>query len=196
MDIQQFLKFTEILNIFKRTHRVVKAHDKDRLENDAEHSHQLAVLAMYVISVKKLPLNLEKIISYALVHDLVEIYAGDTDAFGTEEDKATKHKREKEAQEKLKQEFPEFNELHKLIESYEEKADPESRFLSSLDKVLPVVNIYLGQRDWYHRRDISFDELVTNKREKTKIDETCHELWSQIEQLLENEKDELFPKKL
>lgn len=192
MDIQQFLKFTEILNVFKRTHRVVKAHDGDRLENDAEHSHQLAVLAMYVISVKKLPLNLEKVISYALVHDLVEIYAGDTDAFGTEEDKLTKHKRETEAQEKLKQEFPEFEELHKLIQEYEEKNDPESRFLSSLDKVLPVVNIYLGDRGWYHHRDMSFDELVGNKREKTKIDETGHELWNQIEKLLENEKNELF----
>lgn len=195
MDIQQFLKFTEILNVFKRTHRVVKAHDGNRLENDAEHSHQLAVLAMYIISVRKLPLDVTKVISYALVHDLVEVYAGDTDAFGTTDTKDSKHEREQLAQTRLKNEFPEFKELHDLIGAYESKSDAESRFVSSLDKVLPVVNIYIGERDWYIKRNISFNELVENKREKTKIDETGHELWNEIEQLLTHEKDQLFPKK-
>lgn len=195
MDIHQFLKFTEILNVFKRTHRVVKAHDGDRFENDAEHSHQLAMLAMYIISVKKLPLDITKIISYALVHDLVEVYAGDTDAFGQEADKASKHERERKAQERLKSEFPEFEDLHTLIDSYEKKNDPESRFLSALDKVLPVATIYLGERDWYIKRDVSFEELAENKREKTKIDDTCHELWNQLEGLLIAEKEQLFPKK-
>lgn len=195
MDIHSFLRFTDILNVFKRTHRSVKALDGDRWENDAEHSHQLAVLAMYIVSVKKLPLNMEKILSYALIHDMVEIYAGDTDAFGTDRDKASKHEREQKAQERLKIEFPEFEELHTLIDSYEKKDDPESRFLSALDKVLPVANIYLGERDWYHRRNVSFDELVENKREKTSIDDTVKEIWNELEKMLIAEKDILFPLK-
>lgn len=72
-----------------------------KIENDTEHSYQLAMVAWFLIEQDKLKLNKEKCFMYALSHDLVEIYAGDTFAFDKKHN-LSKQKREKGALTKIK----------------------------------------------------------------------------------------------
>jgi putative hydrolase of HD superfamily len=81
MTIKNILNFVDFTIKFNQLKRTIFATGEDRLENDSEHSFQLAMVSWYIISTKRLKYNIDKVIQYALVHDLVEIYAGDTFLF-------------------------------------------------------------------------------------------------------------------
>ncbi len=100
------LKLTTELATINRT----TGYRKDHFENDSEHSYQLALAAWSVNEQYNLGLNTEMILKLALVHDLVEVYAGDTDAHDKEK---TLSKKENEAKafEKLKSEYADFKEM-------------------------------------------------------------------------------------
>src|SRR5690606_11130585 len=74
--------------------------DGSRKENDAEHSWHISVMAMILHEYSNLPIDLCKVIKMLLVHDLVEIYAGDTFCYDKESN-ASKEARELEAADKL-----------------------------------------------------------------------------------------------
>ncbi len=78
MNIHSILDFTKLLNKFRAVKRIVFTVGEGEPENDAEHSYQLAMLSWYIISAENLKLDKNLVIKYALVHDLVEVYAGDT----------------------------------------------------------------------------------------------------------------------
>ena len=100
------------------------------------------------------------------MHDLVEVYAGDTPAVqkGYEEAKRTKQEREEKAALRLRKEFGEFPELHDLIDAYELRSDEESKFIYALDKIIPVMNIYLDEGHSWKIHDISLDDIIENKK--------------------------------
>jgi putative hydrolase of HD superfamily len=164
---------------------------EDRRENDSEHSFQLAMVGWYIISTKKLKYNIDKVIKYALVHDLVEIYAGDNFFYSDEASKKLQHEKEQEAIKKIAKNFKEFKELPKIIIDYENRKDPESKFVYALDKILPVMNIYLDNgRGWREHR-IKFEMLVENKK-KVVINEDVREIWEELVKVVEERKGELF----
>src|SRR6185369_777116 len=74
--------------------RLVTMPESERLENNAEHSFHLSLLAWYIVKKHRLKLDMAKVLSYCIVHDLVEIYAGDTFVF---DDKRVTDKVEREA---------------------------------------------------------------------------------------------------
>lgn len=156
--------FFDLLCEYQRIERVVHVPGQNRRENNVEHSYVLAMLAWYILSRDKLSLDLNRVIQYALVHDLVEVYAGDTNLFDMEARK-TKHKREMHARCKLIDTFPEFPDLHKTIERYERQDDPEARFVKALDKIHPMLVTYVdGGRTW-REEGITIDMIVTMKQE-------------------------------
>ena len=75
MSLQEILSFSAFLNKFREVERSMWFSYDRRKENDAEHSWQLSMLAWYVISQKKLPLSLEKVLQYCLIHYIPGIYA-------------------------------------------------------------------------------------------------------------------------
>jgi putative hydrolases of HD superfamily len=87
-------------------------------------------------------LDIEKILKYALSHDIVELHAGDTYVFDTAA-VATKEQREYDASEQLKLEWPDFPELTDYADGYAKKLDPEARFVYAIDKLLPIIMIEL-----------------------------------------------------
>ena len=167
--------------------------NKDRDENDAEHSFSLAMLGWYINNTEKLGLDLEKILKYALVHDLVEVYAGDT--FFYQKDQkviAEKHGREEKAAVQLKDEYSEFPEIHYLIAEYEKREDKESRFIYALDKVEPLLSVYLdGGRSW-KRDKITLEMIKTMKKEKVAVDPTIERLFNEVVERLALEEKKLF----
>ena len=98
INLKNIIKFVNLLNKFRQVERVIHSNGKDRMENDVEHSYQLAMLSWYIISTNNLDLNLDLILKYSLVHDLVEVYAGDTYVY-TED---AEHKNTKEGEGKYR----------------------------------------------------------------------------------------------
>ncbi len=139
------------------------------------------MLAWYVNDSYKLNLDEKKLFTYALAHDLVEVYAGDVHFFDqTEEVSKAKHAREVEAAARIRKEFPEFNELHEAIERYERKEDKEAKFIYALDKIEPVLSIYRdGGRTW-KKNKVTLEMLTTNKFPKILIDSTVKALFDEL----------------
>ena len=193
LPLQKIFEFSGLLNKFRLEKRVVRVNGEDRSENDVEHSYQLAMLAWFLVDAKKLDLNKDLVISYALVHDLVEVYAGDTYIYTDDiKHKESKDEREKDAAKQIAAEFPEFSELHKLMEKYEHRGDAESRFVYALDKIQPIINIYLdGGYNWRERK-VTLSMLVENKREKVKLSPEVEKIYDELFALLKDREGELF----
>ena len=108
VSLEPLIKFIDFTHQLQQVQRVVLIKNKDVCENDQEHMYQLAMVAWYLAEEQKLSLDKNKIIAYALVHDVVEGYAGDTFFYHrTAAETIDKAKREADAIEKLKIEFPE-----------------------------------------------------------------------------------------
>jgi putative hydrolase of HD superfamily len=150
------LDFMKFLREFQMVKRAVDI--EDRYENDAEHSYQLAMLGWWIDQKLQLGLDHERLLKYALVHDLVEVYAGDLNPLtASAEEWQQKPAKEAAAAEQIQKRFQEFGQLHDTILSYAAKADKESRILYVVDKVLPLMNLYITDKhhDWYRSRDIT-----------------------------------------
>ncbi len=139
---------------------------KGHLENDAEHSFQLAIVCWSANHQYNLKLNDEKILKYALVHDLVELYAGDTDAFGDKNKIASKKDNEKKALDMFKKNNSQYKELLSIIYEYEQKEKTEAQLVYMLDKFIPDINLCNGNSDYYRDRKIDiykWKEWMGNK---------------------------------
>jgi len=112
----------------------------DRYENDAEHSFLLATLGCAIAQHVDTTLDLGKVSQYALVHDLVEVYAGDTTIWASAEAHASKVECEEEALQHIEQRFgSQFPWMEQTIKAYERFDEPESCFVYALDKIIPYV---------------------------------------------------------
>lgn len=191
--LEKLLGFAKMLNVLQAVERVIRVKDQDRWENDMEHSYHLAMLAWYIIDSQKLSLDREKVFCYALAHDLVEVYAGDTYLYS--EDKgflASKPERERLAAERLMTEFPEVPEMHVAIRGYVEKNDPESRFVYALDKIEPLVKLYLdGGRTW-KEKGVTLEMAYESKKDKVALSPEIKAYFEEFMELLRKEEKKLF----
>lgn len=190
-DIKRVAEFMRLLHAFQSVERVILAPDLARKENDAEHSYSLAMLCWYLNDTLELNLNKGAILEYALVHDFVEVYAGDTFVFD-EEGKKTKKRREEEARLRIADEFPEFKELHKTIERYESGEDAEAVFVHAVDKLIPMITNYLQEGHSWKELNIRRENLYALKRESIKDKGSVHELLEQLIEEIELHWDKFF----
>ena len=166
----------------------------ERMENDAEHSYQLAFVGWQLNDMLQLWLDSNLIMQYALTHDLVEIYAWDTYAMWTVWDPTTKAEREHEAFLRLQNEYSSFSSFIETLEKYELRTDEESRFVYALDKLLPAVNIYLnGWRDW-KRKNITLADTKAYKDKKIAVHPEIAKLYNELNERLEAHYDMYFDK--
>lgn len=194
-NIVKLIQFTGKYQLVTRDIDVV---DGSRKENDAEHSHQLAVVAWYISDFYQLPYSRELILQYAIVHDMVEIYAGDTSAFHSHEsEQLTKHEREHRAALQIKKELPFFGNLHQTIEQYERKSDNESLFVYIIDKILPDTNVILSGENYYRKNMIGYDvwtRWATDKKAKISYSrEIDNGVFLQFEEFIRSHREMLFP---
>ncbi|MDB4984089.1 MAG: metal dependent phosphohydrolase, putative hydrolase of superfamily [Patescibacteria group bacterium] len=194
MNLDPLLNFIKFTHLFQQVKRSIYATGEDRLENDAEHSYQMALVAWYLVETEKLDLDMKKVFEYCLAHDLVEAYAGDTPNFGAgSEDKSTKHEREEHAKNAMRTNIPEFGTLHDLIDEYELQDNAESRFVYALDKVIAPLNIYADNGRSWHRNGVTLSAFIANKRPRLQIDPTILEIFDKL--VLEiTPQEHLFPK--
>lgn len=191
--LNKLISFVKLLNALQKVERVVRVQGSERWENDQEHSYSLAMLAWYILDTGKFPLDREKVLCYALAHDLVEVYAGDTYVYSEDKELlASKPERERLAAERLVAEFPEVPEMHMAIRGYVTRGDAESRFVYALDKIEPLLKMYLdGGRTW-QEKGISLDMLYQNKKDKVALSPEIQPYFDELMTLLQTEEKRLF----
>lgn len=185
-DIEKLLDFILFTNKVQKVVRSLYVTGEDRLENDAEHSFQVALVAWYIANSNNLNLDIGKILKYSLVHDLVEVYAGDT--FAHTKDKALKESkaaREKAALDKIISEFPEFSDIYSLIDDYENRIDDESKLVYAVDKVMPPMNIYNDKGRSWRKHKVTLDMIKNEKKEKVKVSKDIESYWNKFLEKLE-----------
>ncbi len=138
-DQKQTLKFIKLADQMKFVERKIIL-QKNKRENNAEHSYHLAMMVWLFSSFFEKKINLEKALKMALMHDLVEIYSGDVFAYDHEARK-TKAQKEKAAAKKLFTQLPKKlkTELENLWNEYEENTTSVSKFVQAMDKIHPLI---------------------------------------------------------
>ena len=136
---QQFAFIQEIdkqKSVFRQTYLA----DGSRKENDAEHCWHMAVMAILMAEYANEEIDLLHTLSIILVHDLVEIYAGDTYAYDTEGN-ASKREREVAAADRLFALLPDDqrDKFRGLWDEYEEGVTPEAKYAASMDRIQPLM---------------------------------------------------------
>jgi 5'-deoxynucleotidase YfbR-like HD superfamily hydrolase len=129
-----------------------------RYENDAEHSWSVALMASALAPQVDASLDVGKVCQFATVHDLVEVYAGDTSNFADASKKATKDQREEDALRRLRTELTHLPWITETIEAYEAQNSPEARFVKSVDKIIPLLFDYIEEGLFYKENKITLEE--------------------------------------
>ena len=132
----------------------------------------LGILAGSIASKLYPDLDMGLVMQFALVHDLVEVHAGDTDTIVNTSVESMKQKSEREEQalEKIKLSFgKDFGWIHNTIEKYESLDTKEARFVKMLDKILPKLTVILSNAASFNNRGISksqFQSVVDSQKDK------------------------------
>ncbi len=180
-QIDFIVEVDKLKNIYRQTLLM----DGSRNENDAEHSWHLALMAMVLkeYSPQK-DLDISKVLKMLLVHDLVEIYAGDTFCYDVKGnlDKAS---RELAAADKLYSMLPpdQGKDMRALWDEFEERKTPEALFASSLDRLQPLICNYLTEGHTWVKYGIKSSKVM----ERTlPIQEGAPGLWDLVEEMMED----------
>lgn len=148
--LDNLFQFSREIDKSKFVDRKTYLSDGKRRENDAEHSWHMAVMALLFCEYANEEIDLLKVISMILIHDIVEIDAGDTFAYDVEGLK-TQHKREEIALNRIFSILPKDKEkeLKALFLEFEEEKTIESKFAHAMDNIQPVMlNAYNNGKGW------------------------------------------------
>ena len=152
-------------NVFRQTH--LSGHGRN--ENDAEHAWHMAIMAYLLREYANEPVDIARVMLMCLIHDVVEIEAGDTYAYDTESLKTQKI-REEAAKEKIFSLLPpdQKAELISLFDEFEAGETPESKYAHAMDNLQPLIlNHSNGGSDWTEHGVTA--RQVYGRQSKTKL---------------------------
>ena len=118
--------------------------DGSHYENDAEHSWHLAMMAIAFERYAARPVNMERVLKMTLVHDLVEIDAGDAFAYDAAAN-LDKEERERRAADRIFAMIPEGAELRALWEEFDKGETADAAFATALDRLQPLISNHLNE---------------------------------------------------
>jgi putative hydrolase of HD superfamily len=145
-QIRFVIEIDKLKHVLRRTYLL----DQSRRENDAEHSWHLAVMTILLHEYAETPVDLLRVLKMVLIHDIVEIDAGDA-ALYDEAGNADKAERELAAADRLFSLLPrdQAEEIRDLWQEFEARITPEARFARALDRVQPILhNYHTGGTTW------------------------------------------------
>ena len=178
--ISFILETDKLKNIYRQTYVT----GEDRTENDAEHSFHLALMTSMMSQYSNEPIDVLKTMKMVLVHDVVEIDAGDTYCYDAEASK-TKEDRELVAAERLFGILPESigSEFRELWNEFERRDTPESRFAAVMDRVQPLLlNVATNGRAW-KEHGIYIDQV---RKRIAPVKDGSVVLWQYLTDLIED----------
>lgn len=154
--------------------------DANRKENDAEHAWHMAIMTILLSGYSNEKIDVLKTVTMLLIHDIVEIDAGDTYAYD-EEGKKTQRQREVKASERIFGLLPEGQKIYfqALWEEFEACETPEARFARTMDNIQPVMlNAATDGKAW-EEHGVYLDQILNRNRNTAKGSET---LWDYVRQ--------------
>lgn len=182
-DFQKQIEFILELDKIKHIGRQTYLCDGSRKENDAEHSWHLALMCFVLADYANEPIDVLKTMKMVLLHDVIEIDAGDTYAYDAEGNKS-KRDRELKAADRIFGLLPDeqAKEYRGLWDEFEEMETAEAKFANMLDKVQPLLlNHTSGGRSWEEHGVKVSQVLKRNER----VHEGSEEIWAYAKELIE-----------
>ena len=164
-------------NIFRQTH--LSGHGRN--ENDAEHAWHMAIMAYLLREYSNEPVDITRVMLMCLIHDVVEIDAGDTYAYDAEGLK-TQKAREEAAKERIYSLLPEDQkkELAAVFDEFEESKTPESKFAHAMDNLQPLMlNNSNDGGDW-REHGVSAKQVYGRQDRTKEGSEKLYEITEQI----------------
>ena len=191
-ELQQQIDFILEIDKLKKINRRTYLLDESRTENTAEHSWHIAVAAMLLAPAHR-EIDVFHVVKMLLVHDIVEIDAGDTFLYD-EAATAAKQDREKEAADRLFNILPanQAKEFRALWDEFEERVTPEAKFARGLDRFMPLMHNYFTQGSTWREHGVTVDEVYKYNRI---ISDASSELWEEAQSLIESAVEKGYLKK-
>jgi putative hydrolase of HD superfamily len=155
-----------------------------RAENDAEHSWHLCLCAIVLAEhAKEKNVDILRVLKMVIIHDLVEIDAGDTFAYDTAR-MVGQHDREAVAATRIFGMLPEdqSREFRALWDEFEERKTPESKFASSLDRFQPMLLNVRTQGHAWNKHGVTRDRVIARNKH---VAEGAPAVWTYAERMLE-----------
>lgn len=158
--LEQQISFILEIDKLKHIYRQNLVVDGSRRENDVEHSWHLAIMAVLLQEYAAEPIDVNKVLRMVLLHDLVEIDAGDTFCYDAQAG-LDKEERETKAAERLYSLLPsdQAQELLKLWQEFEAKKTPEAKFAACLDRLQPLLNNYHTEGGTWRMHDVASSQV-------------------------------------
>ena len=181
--LQQQLAFTNELEKLKATHRNNRTLDAYRFENSAEHSWQGALMALVFREYIPEEVNLEKVMSMLLIHDLGEIYAGDTFIFD-DVGKSDSYDRELESLKISLGKLPldQQDSFLELWQEFETGISIEAKYARVLDALVPLLNHLEVAQPHDNPHGLTKSQVIAKK---SFIQETSESLWKLAQEVID-----------
>jgi putative hydrolase of HD superfamily len=178
-QIEFIVEVGRLKHIMRRTFTI----HSDRNENDAEHSWHLGIMALILCEYAGDGMDVLRAVKMVLVHDLVEIDAGDTYCY-SDYDPAEKLGREQEAAERVFGLLPEdqAGEVMELWQEFERGDTPEARFANALDRLQPLLLNYLTRGKAWQKHGVRSPQVMERA---APIGETSTALWDYARDLID-----------
>ncbi|MGO8749101.1 MAG: HD domain-containing protein [Thermoguttaceae bacterium] len=183
--LDQQMEFLVEIDKLKQVFRRTWLTDKSRRENDAEHSWHLAVMVVMLREYAASPnLDMLRTAKMVLIHDLVEIDAGDT-FFYDQAGQSDKGAREQKAADRIFSLLPpdQAAEIRDLWEEFERRTTPEARYAAALDRLQPILHNYHTQGKAWQEHGVTSAMVLARNRH---IAEGSPALWDYLLGLLED----------
>ncbi|MYM60437.1 HD domain-containing protein [Vibrio sp. OCN044] len=178
-QLSLIMELDQLKSVLRRA-RVKSAND--RLENSAEHSWHVALMAILMQEHANEPVDIARVVKMLLLHDIVEIDAGDTFAYDTQAIESQKGK-ELAAAKRLFNMLPEDQSeaLLSLWCEFEDAKSADAKFAKALDRLIPMLlNYHNGGKGWLEHQVTSAQALTANR----KIESGSQALWEQAKKII------------
>lgn len=164
-------------NIFRQTH--LSGHGRN--ENDAEHAWHMAIMAYLLQEYSNEKIDVARVMLMCLIHDVVEIDAGDTYAYDAEGLK-TQKAREEAAKERLYSILPEDQkaDLVAIFDEFEERKTPEAKFARALDNLQPLLLNHSNDGGDWKNHDVTAEQVYGRQSRTREGSEKLFEVTDQI----------------
>ena len=179
-QIEFIVEVDKLKNVLRRTILM----DRSRRENSAEHSWHIALTVLILSEYAKDPdVDLFRVMKILLVHDLIEIDAGDTYCYD-DQGRKDQTRREKIAADRIFNLLPadQTRTLRELWDEFEERKTPESRFANALDRLMPFLHNYVTEGQIWRENNIKSAQV---KSRMQPVDDGAPILWNYVCSLMD-----------
>ena len=180
-QIEFILEVDKLKNVLRKTILM----DRSRRENSAEHSWHIALTVLILSEYAKDPdVDLFRVMKILLVHDLIEIDAGDTYCYD-DQGRKDQARREKNAADRIFNLLPadQARTLRELWDEFEGRETPESRFANALDRLQPFLHNYFTEGQTWQENNIKRAQV---KSRMHPVDDGAPVLWNYVSSLIDD----------